>query len=237
MPRRLIRTLAVLMIALGVFGAAWVFVVWQWKDPFTTLYTVWEQHQLSGQYDKRVKAWHADRFRHAVSRPGVLEEVAAEARRYRRSSVQGQAIGRIEVPRLGLDMVVVNGTNEASLEKGPGRDLRSFMPGEGRLVYIAGHRTTYAAPFANIDSLRPGDAVTLELPYATFRYSITGHRIVAADDVSVLRSRGREQLELQACHPRFFATHRYIAYARPVSVRLRSGRAFRYGSRRVSRQA
>jgi hypothetical protein len=60
--------------------------------------------------------------------------------------------------------------------------------------------------------------VTLRMPYATFFYRITGHRIVEADDLSVLRSPRHELLELQACHPRFFATHRYVAYAVPVRV-------------------
>ena len=124
-------------------------------------------------------------------------------------------------------MILVNGTDHDTLMKGPGRDLRTFMPGEGKLVYVAGHRTTYLAPFSHIDRLRRGDSVTVKLPYATFRYRITGHRIVPADDLDVLRSRGREELVLQACHPRFFASHRYLAYARPVRVDPRSGAPYR----------
>jgi LPXTG-site transpeptidase (sortase) family protein len=64
------------------------------------------------------------------------------------------------------------------------------------------------------------------MPYATFVYEVTGHRIVTPSDFAVLKSTGREQLELQACHPRFFATHRYIALARPLCVIPRTGRAF-----------
>jgi sortase A len=97
------------------------------------------------------------------------------------------------------------------------------MPGENRLVYIAGHRTTYLAPFSDITSLREGDRVTIEVPYGTFIYSVTRHRIVVANDLSVLKSPRRELLELQACHPRFFASHRYIAYANLVRVEPRSG--------------
>jgi sortase A len=120
-------------------------------------------------------------------------------------------------------MVLVDGTDHTSLEKGPGRDERTFMPGENRLVYIAGHRTTYLAPFSHIDAIRPGDSIRLELPYATFSYRAARRRIVPATDMSVLRSPRHELLELQACHPRFFATHRYIVYARLVSVRPRNG--------------
>lgn len=122
-------------------------------------------------------------------------------------------------------MILVNGTDHDTLMKGPARDRRTFMPGEGQLVYIAGHRTTYAAPFSRIDALLPGDRVTLELPYATFVYRITGHVVVPADDIDRLRSRGFEQLALQACHPRFFATQRYIAYAKPLRVSPRFGPA------------
>jgi sortase A len=152
--------------------------------------------------------------------------IAQEARRYRLATHQGEAIGRIVVPRLHLNMVLVDGTDHGSLEKGPGRDLRSYMPGEGRLVYIAGHRTTFLAPFSHIEGLRRGDSVVLRMPYATFVYRIRRHRIVAADDLSVLRSPRHELVELQACHPRFFATHRYIAYAVPAEVLPEDGPAY-----------
>jgi sortase A len=101
------------------------------------------------------------------------------------------------------------------------------MPGEGQLIYIAGHRTTYLAPFAHIERMRSGDLVSLEVPYATFRYRVYTHRIVAADDLAVLRSSGHEIVELQACHPRFFASHRYIVYARLVRIEPRGAPAFR----------
>jgi sortase A len=100
------------------------------------------------------------------------------------------------------------------------------MPGEGQLVYIAGHRTTYLAPFAHIERMRSGDPVTLEVPYGTFRYRVFRHEIVDANDLAVLRSHGRDVVALQACHPRFFATERYIAWARLVRVEPRGGSAF-----------
>ena len=102
------------------------------------------------------------------------------------------------------------------------------MPGEGQLIYIAGHRTTYLAPFSAIDKLRAGDSVTLEVPYGTFQYRITGHTIVPANDLAVLKSHGHEVVALQACHPRFFASERYIAWAKPVRVIPRTGPAYQY---------
>ena len=131
-------------------------------------------------------------------------------------------MAKLEIPRLGLDVVVVNGTSSGDLRRGPGRHLETFMPGERQLVYVAGHRTTYGAPFSNIDRLRKGDTISVDLPYASIQYAVTEHRIVDDNDLSVLESHGREELVLQACHPRFFASQRYLVYARPVSVQARS---------------
>jgi sortase A len=223
--RRTARILGTLMVVGGVLTLLWVVVVWQWQDPFTALYTRWEQHRLASSYDERFTRFHPLRPA-SDSLAAERLAIARDAARYRRESKEGEAIGRIKVPRLGLNMILVNGTNESTLEKGPGRDLRTYMPGEGKLVYIAGHRTTYLAPFSHIDSLRPGDRVTLEMPYATFVYRIASHRIVPSDDLAVLKSHGHEVVILQACHPRFFATHRYLAYALPVRVEPRAGPAY-----------
>jgi sortase A len=220
--RRVVRSLGTLLIVVGVLTLAWALLVWRWQDPFTALYTRYEQHRLESRYDERVTSFRPVKPAGA-SLAAERRAIRLDATRYRRESTRGQALGRIVVPRLGLNMILVNGTDHDTLEKGPGRDPRTFMPGEGKLVYVAGHRTTYLAPFSHIDALRRGDPVTVELPYATFHYRITLHRIVPADDLAVLRSRGREELVLQACHPRFFASHRYLAYARPVRVEPRDG--------------
>jgi LPXTG-site transpeptidase (sortase) family protein len=95
------------------------------------------------------------------------------------------------------------------------------------MTYVAGHRTTFGAPFADIDSMRTGDTEELRLPYATFRYVVTGHRIVPASDVTVLEDRGVDRLVLQACHPRFFASHRYLVDARLAAVVVRVGGTLR----------
>ena len=215
------------LIILGIAGLAWTLTVWLWQDPFTGLYTRYEQHRLSSALEKAfADPNNRPHPAHAKSIAAEERAVADAAARYRRAAHTGQAIGRIIVPRLGLNMVLVNGTDHTSLMKGPGRDQRSYMPGQGQLVYIAGHRTTYLAPFAHIDRLRAGDRIKLEMPYATFVYSVTGHRIVGSGDMSVLRSHGREVVELQACHPRFFATHRYIVFGRPIRIAPRGEPAF-----------
>jgi sortase A len=223
--RRAMRITGTVLVVAGVLMLIWVVTVWQWQDPFTALYTHWKQHQLARSYDKRFAAYRVSPLgeKSVAVRVRTIER---EARRYRVSSHRGQAIGRIRVPRLGLKMILVNGTDHESLIKGPGRDLRTYMPGEGQLIYIAGHRTTYLAPFAHIDSMRRGDLITLQVPYATFRYRVFRKDVVPNNDLEVLRSHGREVVILQACHPRFFATDRYLVYGRLVRIEPRGAAGF-----------
>ena len=240
MMRRLLRLTGTLMIVAGVGTLAWALLVWQWQDPFTAIYTHFKQRELASSYAKRFEAFRPPAASSALSRAAERRAVAREARRYRLTSHRGEALGRMRIPRLGLNIILVDGTDHESLKRGPGRyagsahDLTGvvgnpppdFMPGEGQLVYVAGHRTTYLAPFSHIDRLRTGDPVTLELPYATFEYRISVTRIVPASDLAMLKTHGREVLVLQACHPRFFSSHRYLAYARPVRIIPRGGTAF-----------
>lgn len=212
--RRFLRIVATLMILAGLGSLGWALTVWQWQDPFTAAINYREQRNLSSAFDRALV-----RSDPAVTNVAALRtSIPRDAGKWRKGAKQGGAIARLRIPSLGLTAVVVNGTDTETLKRGPGRYLGSAMPGEGELVYVAGHRTTYGAPFSRIDQLKKGDRVFVELPYGTFEYAITGSRIVTATQVSVLKSKGYEQLALQACHPRFFATHRIIAYAKPVGV-------------------
>jgi sortase A len=224
--KRVLRIGGTLLAGAGLLAAAWSLTVWQWQDPFTALYTSHQQQSLEAAYEHGDAAYlPATRVRAPVR--VQRRRVARAAHRYRAKLKTGDAVGRLRVPRLHLNAIVVNGTDGATLTKGPGRDQRSYVPGEGELIYIAGHRTTYGAPFANIQRLRKGDEVTLEVPYGRFVYRVSSSAIVPATDLARLRSSGREEIALQACHPRFFATERYIVYARPVSVLPRGGTVYR----------
>jgi sortase A len=213
-----IRVSGILLALGGLLTLAWVVTVWQWQDPVTLVLNKREQARLSSAYEERVTRVLA---RPAPAKPST-EELAAFYRRsavaYRKRTGIGEPIGRLVVPRLGLRIFVVLGTDTESLKKGPGLHPPTAFPGQGHLTYVAGHRTTYGAPFSDIDKLHPGDRVTFEVPYGKFQYIVTGHRIVRANQLEVLQSRGREEIALQACWPRFFASHRYIAYAKLVRV-------------------
>jgi sortase A len=215
-----LRASGALFVLGGVLVLAWVVAVWQWQDPITLVLNKREQARLASAYEAR-----AARSQPTVA-PTPAKPTAAElaaqylraANDYRRSTRIGDPIGRLTVPRLDLSVVVAYGTDTDTLKKGPGLHPPTWFPGQGLLTYVAGHRTTYGAPFSHIDRLERGDRVTFELPYGTFRYVITGHRIVRANQLEVLKPRGREEIALQACWPRFFASHRYIAYAKLVRV-------------------
>ena len=219
--RRLSRILGSLLVVAGALTLVWVVVVWRWEDPFTALYTHFQQARLSHAYERRAAEFHP---RPATGDLAAVEHaVAQEATAYRKTLHRGDPVGRIEIGRIGLNMVVVQGTDHETLKKGPGHYLESGLPGEGHLIYVAGHRTTYLAPFAYINNIRVGDYVRFEVPYGTFIYRVTKHYVVTDDAVRVLQDRGSEILRLQACHPRFFATHRYIVDAKLVHVAPRGG--------------
>jgi sortase A len=223
MQRRVIRALSWILVALGLMVGAWTVTVWQWQDPLTALYTAHRQSQLNSEFRRTADAFvaklpqttrSATVPRRAPS-PSALRRLAST---YAADTPDGHPLGKLVVPRLGLHVIFVNGTEEGDLKAGPGRDERTGLPGQHRLVYIAGHRTTYGAPFANIERLSPGDPIILELPYAVFTYRVTRTRIVDAHDLSVLKPGKQEVVVLQACHPRFFATQRILVYAVPTHV-------------------
>ena len=219
--RRLALPLGTVLIVLGLGALTWGSVTWYWGDPVTALYTKRAQARLSDELAAKRHELLAAAPAPARSQPTGEEQPAAPplgrlAARYRASLGEGDAVGRLRVPRLGLDAVVVLGTDDDTLRDGPGIHRTTRLPGQGGLIYVAGHRTTYDAPFADVDRLRPGDTATMELPYGTFRYEVTGTRIVEDDDLSVLAPTKQEILRLQACHPRFRATQRIVVSARLV---------------------
>jgi sortase A len=214
--RWVLRATGILLALAGTLVLLWALAVWQWQDPITLVLNKRAQSELSSAYAVRVER------EQPLPRPRPLTKQAPSqfklAAAYRKRTETGEPIGRLTVPRLDLRVMVAFGTDTETLKKGPGLHPQTGFPGQNFLTYVAGHRTTYGAPFSDIDDLRPGDKITFEVPYGTYRYEVVGHRIVRDDQIEVLKGRGREELALQACWPRFFASHRYIAYAKLVDV-------------------
>jgi sortase A len=120
--------------------------------------------------------------------------------------------------------VVVQGTEGGDLRDGPGHYVNTPLPGEPGTVAIAGHRTTYLAPFRDIDELKHGDPIRVRMPYGDFTYQVERTRIVAPDATWVMRRIGYDRLVLTACHPLYSAAQRIVVFARQVRV-LPRGRA------------
>ena len=217
---RLIRDLSsVLMISgLLLFLDAGVTLLWQ--EPVTAVIGVIQRSQIDHRFESFQSAPLSTVESHAlVALPSQGQRIAFLARREQRRVGTGDAIGRITIPRIGASYDVVEGTDESSLEKGPGHYPATAFPGLGRTVAIAGHRTTYLAPFRHLDGLRPGDHILLKMPYGLFTYAVQYTRIVLPTALWVTRDVGYERLVLSACNPLYSAAQRIIIFARLRSVK------------------
>ena len=125
----------------------------------------------------------------------------------------GSAVARLEVPAIGLDKIVVEGVGQSDLRKGPGHYPGTPLPGRPGNAAIAGHRTTYGAPFFRLDELRPGDVITVTTRDGRFRYIVGGTEVVEPSRVDVLDDFGDDRLTLTTCNPRYSAAQRLIITA------------------------
>ena len=136
---------------------------------------------------------------------------------------EGEPIGILTIPRIDVERVVVEGVNKADLKKGPGHYPGTPLPGQAGNSGIAGHRTTYGAPFNRIDELVPGDEVKVATPQGEFTYEVIAAPgqpangqawyTVTPDQVEVLADMGDDRLTLTACHPKYSAKQRIIVHA------------------------
>ena len=130
--------------------------------------------------------------------------------------LKGDAIGRIEIRAIGVDEYVVEGTDVESLRKGPGHYPETPLPGQHGTAAIAGHRSTYGAPFRRIDDLHRGELITVDMPYARYVYRVEETKTVVPTDLSVLDRVGHDRLVLSACHPLYSAAERIVVFSKLV---------------------
>jgi sortase A len=127
---------------------------------------------------------------------------------------EGDGIGLLHIPKIGLDRAIVQGVAVPDLRKGPGHYPDSPMPGQLGNAAIAGHRTTYGAPFNQIDELAPGDEITIVTVSGTFHYRVTGQLIVSPKQTEVLDATPDATLTLTTCNPKYSARERLVVKAR-----------------------
>jgi sortase A len=224
--RRALRALSSVLIVTGVLLIADAALTLLWQEPLTAIYAQIRQDNLGNDLSK------LERLQPTPQELQVLHQLHADpariaflARSLRRRTTTGGAIGRIKIPHIHANWVVVEGTDSGSLRKGPGHYPGTPYPGMPGTVAIAGHRTTYLAPFSKLDKLRKGDTIELDMPYAAVSYRVEDTRIVPATALWVTKRVGHNRLVLTACHPKFSASHRIVVFAREVSEAPRGASA------------
>ncbi len=211
----LLKGAAIVMAVLGVLALADGVLTLVWQEPISGILAHFQQARLADNL-KRLEAARATPAdeRALAGLASDNQRMAFFAAKLQRTARAGQAVGRIRIPRIGANFVVVAGTDESSLQKGPGVYAGTAVPGLRGTVGIAGHRTTYLAPFRRINELAPGDRITLEMPYGLFSYTVLRQQIVSPTDVSVLRRESYDQIVLTACNPLYSAAQRIVVFAR-----------------------
>ena len=218
--RRVLRALALILIAIGALAVIDAGVTLVWQEPLSALYATIRQDHLSGDLRSVERAPPTPLERRTLaSLAGERARIAFLAGELQRHAGEGSAVGRIVIPRIGASFVVVKGTNTEDLKSGPGVYPETHFPGIAGTTAIAGHRTTYLAPFRHIDSLGRGNRILLNMPYAHFTYTVIGQRVVAPTDVEAAVAKvGYSRLVLSACTPLFSAAKRLLVYARLTRV-------------------
>jgi len=214
--RRAWRALSIALIAVGALALLDAGVTLVWQEPFSALYAKFRQDHLNGTLSAAERAAPtAVERRTLASLPDERHRVAFLASELQRHAGDGSAVGRIVIPRIDASYVMVKGTDTSDLESGPGIYSETNFPGVAGTTAIAGHRTTYLAPFRDINELSPGNHILLEMPYAHFTYTVIGQRVVLPTDVSAaVANVGYTRLVLSACTPLFSAEKRLLVYAR-----------------------
>lgn len=218
--RRTLHALSTVLIVSGVLLLADAGLTVAWREPLSSIYNRVEQSRLSGQLkdDARKLAPTPLETRALKSLPDAGSRIAFAARAMDRKIKPGQPIGRIGIKAIGLDDVVVEGTTREILPKGPGHYPAQPLPGAPGTVAFAGHRTTYGAPFRNVDKLRKGNRITLAMPYGKITYEVERLRIVKPTDTWVVARRSYNRLVLTACNPLYSARQRIVVFARQVKA-------------------
>jgi sortase A len=220
------RRLSTFLIVLGVLMIAEATITVTWQEPVSAFLQNRAQGTLERELDE------LDRAPLALPETGRRELSTIRDARQRldrrldllagelaRKTGEGAAVGRLEIDRIDLNAVVVHGTSAPSLRKAPGHYRGTVLPGQRGSVGIAGHRTSYGAPFRHVDRLRAGDRLELTMPYGRFTYRVQGKKIVSPSQSDVFQRVSYQRLVLSACHPLYSASQRVLVFARLESRR------------------
>lgn len=215
---RPLRIISTALITAGLVVLADAVLTLTWQEPVSAAYASLQQSRAGDELDELESEFDPG----DVGQLGASASEAARARllaeRFQRTLEKGQPIGRVKIDSIGLDTVLMNGTDTSTLQKGPGRYPQTPLPGFGETTGIAGHRTTYLSPFRKINEIADGDEIRVELPYAAFTYEVQKHEIVAPSDVQIVNPVGYDRVVLTACHPLYSAAQRWAVFAKLTDI-------------------
>lgn len=213
--RRALRALSSILIVAGVLLLVDAATTLLWQEPVSAVYTRLQQGRLGDRLTELEQAPLAAVERRALERiEDPARRLAFRARALDRRLEPGDPLGRLRIPDAGVSEVVVQGTGAGDLRTGPGHYPETPLPGERGTVAIAGHRTTYGAPFRRLDQLDEGDRIELAMPYGRFTYRVERTRIVPPTATWVTDRVDHDRLVLTACHPLYSAAQRIVVFAR-----------------------
>jgi sortase A len=208
-----------LAIFLGLVLIADAIATVVWQDPITAVFAQQRQKELDRELSALERSpVSASTLRLVKNAVTERQRMAVFAEHQRRHTKVGNPLGRISIPSLDKKFVFVAGTGLESLKEGPGHYANTWLPGQRGTVGVAGHRTTYLAPFRRIDRLQKRNRIILTMPYGRFTYKVDGKRIVSPSNTSVLRSIGHDRLVLTTCTPPHSAKWRLVVTARLQSA-------------------
>jgi sortase A len=191
--RAVLRFVASVLMVSGAMLIADAVLTLTWQEPVSAFLQERQQAELESQ----------------------LEDLPKSSRQLPRfKPLKGDAIGEIEMPAIDKSVFIVQGTDGATLRKGPGHYPETPLPGKRGTTAIAGHRTTHGAPFRKVDQLKRGDRIILAMPYGIFTYRVQRTQIVGPNATWILRDAGYQRLVLSACHPLYSAAKRIVVFAR-----------------------
>jgi sortase A len=212
--RRFLRATSSVLILSGLLLVLDAGVTLLWQEPVTAVIALIKRGEINRRLvDRPLTLTRLDN-RVLAGITNTDGRIAFYARLYARRATTGEQIGTINFPVLHASYAVIQGTDTASLEMGPGHYPATAFPGvPGDTVAIAGHRTTYLAPFRYLNDLKPGDLIVVSMPYARFTYRVQVQRIVTPTSLWITANKGYERLVLSACNPLYSASQRIAVFA------------------------
>ena len=217
--RRLVRDISSVLILTGLLLLVDGGITLLWQEPVTAAIALIKRANVSHKYLSYRSAPLTHIQRRAVKQIHTSKQRIAYLARAQLARIKtGDAIGQIEIPKIGHTYNVVQGDQTAQLQDGPGHYPQTALPGMGQTVGIAGHRTTYLAPFRFINQLHTGDRIYITMPYGRFTYVVQYQKIVQPTAVWVVNNVGYDRLVLSACNPIYSASQRIIVFAKLRAV-------------------